>query len=139
MARSEFGSGRDRETAAGVVLAVHDDQRVLAMVTRALSTFRPGFRVASAMDVATALGWLEALDVDLIIAGSAVTDPALLSELLASANLDSSRLVVLRAPGEGDEHVARGPGVVLEEPVNLSTLLRAVWGTISTSPMGAIR
>lgn len=128
-ARTQAVAGSDRKPTEGVVLVVHDDQRVLAMVTRALSTFRPGYRVASAIDVPTALGWLEVLDVDLIIAGPVVTDSTLLSELLTSADLDSSRLVLLRDSGQGE--VASGnQGVVLEEPVGLSTLLRAVWGML---------
>lgn len=93
------------------------------MTCGALSMFRPGYRVSSTGDLATATEWLAALEPDLVVLDSELAAPDVLAAWHRDQNLDPRRTVIL---GQASEVVAARASVILPEPVTLPMLMDAV-------------
>jgi hypothetical protein len=75
-------------------VVVHPDPGFLGFASEALSTFEPGYRVATAFDVARASAWIGHGDVDLLVISAAIASPASLADLLAPLKDTQTRVVL---------------------------------------------
>lgn len=75
-------------------VVVHPDPGFLGFASEALSTFEPGYRVATAYDVARAYAWIDHGDVDLLVISAALAPPGALADLLAPLRETQTRVVL---------------------------------------------
>lgn len=106
------------------VLVASPDESLLHLATDALSSFRPGFNVATASKASHALEWLQSFGPHLLILDLELSGPASLLDHLPPSHIET---ILVRAdrPGTWPGQIADGRSV-LTRPVDLPTLLAAV-------------
>lgn len=75
-------------------VVVHPDPGFLGFASEALSTFEPGYRVATAFDIARASAWIDYGDVDLLVISAGLATPRALADLLAPLRDTATRVVL---------------------------------------------
>jgi DNA-binding response OmpR family regulator len=111
-------SGARRKTRA---LIVDGDERTLVLATEALTSFGPGFDVATARSLDEARVWVHTFDPELVLLDEAFADLAL---DLRRTQMDRPLKVVLVTSSTEEPHDGHPYFEVLAKPVTLSSLLR---------------
>jgi hypothetical protein len=75
-------------------VVVHPDPGFLGFASEALSTFEPGYRVATAFDIARASAWIGQGAANLVVISASLAPPGALAELLAPLRNTESKVVI---------------------------------------------
>ena len=105
-------------------LIVDRDERQLAFAAEALSSFRPGFDVATARDLGQAAEWLDTFHPDLLLLDLDLPEDA--AAHFADRIRENPRTRNCRILGVGAERSAGRAEAVLPRPLRLQTLLSTV-------------
>jgi len=108
-------------------LVIHSDDNYRRMIGDALVMFRPGYRVSTASDLATASDWLNAMTPDLIVIEGSITGPDELDAWASVQAIDPARVIAL---GPTDAQIGAQASAIVAQPVSVPNLLSAVHATI---------
>jgi len=96
--------------------------------------FRPGFRVATATDLASATEWLEATNPSLVVFDPELASPSELTEWWEANQLDDRTTISL---GDSPDELQLASAIV-HSPVTLPSFMRAVRSVVGGEPAGLL-